>query len=128
MPDQADGLRELVANEAKVATDAHEETLTILTGKSKAFREIAEARGVTIFDLARGQKARADLRDDDPIDYRKLWQDFKAELEAERSSHIFDPANRLGTSFGSWMAGKVLDRMELAETFARVRHDLGGRD
>lgn len=60
------------------------------------------------------------------IDKAKLWDELKSELEAE-ASHNWDVTRNggrvytVGDKAASKIARSILDRMEQAETFARVR-------
>ena len=65
------------------------------------------------------------------IDYKKLWEDFKAELERDRDSFYVDrihggtgTVKTHGDEFKANEAERILDRMNQAETFARVRDEM----
>jgi len=127
MPDQADGLRELVMAKGG-ASDA------------ASYPAIRDKYGVISLH---GQRAKELLEslilDDDGTthdatpsinptpDKAKLWDELKVELEMQgRGKRVAKWGQSFEDTQESVAALRMLERMHQAETFARVRHDLGG--
>lgn len=138
MSDQADGLRELVAHDKlgpRIYVIPDVDRLT--AAKTHALKNMAANMGVRIFDLGQGTDVFFDPKP--TIDKATLWDALKSDLEREADSHYQDQANKWhGDANKASIARVTLDRMlqmEIfathakrvdAETFARVRDELGG--
>ena len=58
------------------------------------------------------------------VDKTKLWDDLKSELARQAEGRSWEFGSSPVDTMGKKRARAMLDRMEQAETFARVRADL----